>query len=116
MGVKDGPKIVTNGLILNFDASDRTCYPYTNGLYLYDLTPNNFVGQFINNPHWGQGNEGYIAFRQNNTDDYFSLLRIPNLEYIEVFYSRIRIHSANDYLSSAEFEALTETKALQKTA
>jgi len=32
-----------------------------------------------------------------------------------VFYSRIRIHSANDYLSSAEFKALTETKALQKT-
>ena len=37
-------------------------------------------------------------------------------EYIEVFYNRIRIHSANDYLSPAEFEALTETKALQKTA
>jgi len=37
-------------------------------------------------------------------------------EYIEVFYNRIRIHSANDYLSPAEFEALTEPKALQKTA
>lgn len=37
-------------------------------------------------------------------------------EYIEVFYNRVRIHSANDYLSPAEFEALTETKALQKTA
>lgn len=31
-------------------------------------------------------------------------------------YNRVRIHSANDYLSPAEFEALTETKALQKTA
>jgi len=37
-------------------------------------------------------------------------------EYIEVFYNRVRIHSANDYLSPAEFEALTETKVLQKTA
>lgn len=26
---------------------------------------------------------------QNNTDDYFSLLRIPNLEYIEVFYKKL---------------------------
>jgi len=25
-------------------------------------------------------------------------------EYIEVFYNRKRIHSANDYMSSAEFE------------
>lgn len=25
-------------------------------------------------------------------------------EYIEVFYNRIRIHSANDYLSSVEHE------------
>ena len=37
-------------------------------------------------------------------------------EYIEVFYNHVRIHSANDYLSPAEFEALTETKVLQKTA
>ena len=37
-------------------------------------------------------------------------------EYIEVFYNHARIHSANDYLSPAEFEALTETKVLQKTA
>lgn len=35
-------------------------------------------------------------------------------EYIEVFYNRVRIHSANDYLSPVEFESLTETKALQK--
>ena len=86
MAYIDGPKIVTDGLILNFDASDRTCYPYTFGNYLYDLTPNNFVGEFINNPHWGQGNEGYIAFRQNNTDDYIKIPRNAGLEpgYITV--------------------------------
>lgn len=33
-----------------------------------------------------------------------------------MFYNHVRIHSANDYLSPSEFEALTETKALQKTA
>lgn len=37
-------------------------------------------------------------------------------EYIEVFYNRSRIHSANDYLSPAEFEALAETKYSHKTA
>ncbi len=29
-------------------------------------------------------------------------------EYIEVFYNRIRIHSANDYLSPVEFETMQE--------
>jgi putative transposase len=27
-------------------------------------------------------------------------------EYIEVFYNRIRIHSANDYLSPVDYEAI----------
>lgn len=39
-------------------------------------------------------------------------------EYIEVFYNRIRIHSANDYLSPVEYEALqhqiTQCSKLQK--
>lgn len=30
-------------------------------------------------------------------------------EYIEVFYNRIRIHSANDYLSPVEFESLQKS-------
>lgn len=30
-------------------------------------------------------------------------------EYIEVFYNRIRIHSANDYLSPVEFESIQKT-------
>jgi putative transposase len=30
-------------------------------------------------------------------------------EYIEVFYNRIRIHSANDYLSPSEYEAISIT-------
>ncbi len=34
-------------------------------------------------------------------------------EYIEVFYNRIRIHSANDYLSPVEYETL-QYKTLQK--
>jgi putative transposase len=34
-------------------------------------------------------------------------------EYIEVFYNRIRIHSANDYLSPVEYETLLP-KTLQK--
>lgn len=34
-------------------------------------------------------------------------------EYIEVFYNRIRIHSANDYLSPVEYEAL-QYQLLQK--
>lgn len=37
-------------------------------------------------------------------------------EYIEVFYNRIRIHSANNYLSPAEFESFIETKTLHKIA
>jgi transposase InsO family protein len=36
-------------------------------------------------------------------------------EYIEVFYNRIRIHSANGYMSPAEFEAV-QNKPLQKSA
>lgn len=30
-------------------------------------------------------------------------------EYIEVFYNQMRLHSANDYLSPAEFEAIRKT-------
>jgi len=30
-------------------------------------------------------------------------------EYIEVFYNRIRIHSANDYLSPAEYERVQKS-------
>lgn len=37
-------------------------------------------------------------------------------EYIEVFYNRIRIHSANNYLSPVEFEALAETQTLPMSA
>lgn len=37
-------------------------------------------------------------------------------EYIEVFYNRIKIHSANNYLSPAEFEALAETQTLPMSA
>ena len=35
-------------------------------------------------------------------------------EYIEVFYNRVRIHSANDYLSPVDYESLP-AKMLQKT-
>ena len=31
---------------------------------------------------------------------------ISYFEYIEVFYNRVRIHSANDYLSPVEYEVL----------
>jgi transposase InsO family protein len=30
-------------------------------------------------------------------------------EYIEVFYNRIRIHSANDYLSPVEYEKIQKS-------
>ena len=36
-------------------------------------------------------------------------------EYIEVFYNRVRIHSANGYLSPVEYESLLP-KMLQKVA
>ena len=37
-----------------------------------------------------------------------SKLKSSIFEYIEVFYNRIRRHSANDYLSPAKFEEMYE--------
>ncbi|PWQ95367.1 hypothetical protein DKT75_12725 [Leucothrix arctica] len=51
--------------------------------------------------------EGCIAEQYESIEDAKSGI----FEYIEVFYNRIRRHSANGYVSPAEFERMTAIAA-----
>jgi hypothetical protein len=59
MGFYDGPKIVTAGLILALDASDRNSYPGS-GTTWYDVSGNNRHYTLVNSPTWNSG--GYFTF------------------------------------------------------
>jgi hypothetical protein len=63
------PQIVTNGLVLNIDASDRTSYPGY-GTTWRDLSGGN-NGTLTNGPTFNSGNGGSIVF--DGVDDYVSV-------------------------------------------
>jgi len=64
MSIKDGPKIVTDGLILALDAGNRFSYPGS-GTTWSDLSGNGYNGTLINGPTFSNG---AIVF--DGTDDY----------------------------------------------
>jgi hypothetical protein len=64
---KDYGSIVTNGLVLNMDASFTPSYP-TTGTTIYDLSPSGTNGTLTNGPTFNSGNGGSILF--DGVDDY----------------------------------------------
>jgi hypothetical protein len=66
MAFANGPKIVTDGLVLALDAADRTSYPGS-GTAWNDLAGSN-NGTLTNGPTFNSGNGGSIVF--DGTNDY----------------------------------------------
>jgi hypothetical protein len=70
MAYSDGPKIVTNGLVLAVDAADRNSYPGS-GTTWTDLSGNGNSGTLTNGPTFNSVNGGSIVFDGSN--DYISI-------------------------------------------
>jgi hypothetical protein len=70
MAFSDGPRIVTNGLILSLDAADKNSYP-GQGTSWIDLSGNNYVGSLVNNPTLSTSNGGVFVF--DGIDDYCTI-------------------------------------------
>jgi hypothetical protein len=70
MAFANGPKIVTDGLVLALDAADRTSYPGS-GTAWNDLAGSN-NGTLTNGPTFNSGNGGSIVF--DGTNDYVRLI------------------------------------------
>lgn len=66
MSGKAGPSIVTNGLVLSLDASDKNSY--TSGSTTWYNLNTNITGTLINGPIFNSSNQGYITF--DGTNDY----------------------------------------------
>jgi hypothetical protein len=64
MGLAHSPRIITDGLVFNFDAKNIKSYPGT-GTAAYDLTGNSTTGELVNGPTFNSA--GYFSFV---TDDY----------------------------------------------
>ena len=75
MGIAYNPKIVTNGLVFNFDARNIKSYLGT-GTACYDLAGRTTVGETVNSPTFNAN--GYFYFA---TDDY---IRFPNSTALDV--------------------------------
>jgi hypothetical protein len=69
MGFFDGPKVVTNGLVLSLDAADRNSYPGSGTLW-NNLSVNVNNGTLTNGPTFSSTNNGNIVF--DGTNDYIA--------------------------------------------
>jgi hypothetical protein len=67
MAFGNGPKIVTNGLVLSLDAADKNSYP-DSGTIWRDLSGNGYNGTLTNGPTFNSANGGSIVF--DGTNDY----------------------------------------------
>lgn len=74
MAFGNGPRIVTNGLVLSLDAGDSNSYPGS-GTTWRDLSGNNNSGSLINGPTFNSANAGSIIF--DGVDDYFQTSTSP---------------------------------------
>ena len=67
MSASSGPDIITNGLVLSLDASDKKSYPGS-GTTWFDRSGNGNNGTLINGPTFNGSNGGGIVF--DGTNDY----------------------------------------------
>lgn len=75
MAFGNGPKIVTNGLVLALDAADKNSYPGS-GTNWSDLSGNNNTGTLTNGPAFSSVNGGYINY--DGTNDFADFGNIFN--------------------------------------
>ena len=69
MSYANGPKIVTDGLVLCLDAANRKSYPGS-GTAWNDLSGNGYNGTLTNGPTFDGGNNGSIVF--DGVNDYIT--------------------------------------------
>ena len=74
MGFGNGPRIVTNGLVLSLDAADRNSYPGS-GTTWFDVSGNSNSGTLTNGPTYSSANGGSIVF--DGTNDYCQFSSLP---------------------------------------
>jgi hypothetical protein len=65
MAFANGPRMVTNGLVLSLDAADINSY-VSGSTTWYDLTGNNNNGTLTNGPTFSSANLGNIVFNGSN--------------------------------------------------
>ncbi len=75
MAFGNGPRIVTDGLILSLDASDKNSYPGSNTTW-NDVSGNGNNGTLTNGPTFNSVNQGSIVF--DGTNDYINFSDIFN--------------------------------------
>lgn len=75
MGIGYNPRLVTDGLVFNFDAKNIKSYPGT-GTTCNDLAGRTTAGETVNSPTFNAN--GYFSF---TTDDY---IRFPNTTALDV--------------------------------
>lgn len=86
MTYNNGPRIVTDGLVLCLDAANRESYPGS-GTTWYDLSGNDKHGTLVNGPTFSSQNGGAIVYDQTNDYSYSSSLSLINLNMtIEVVF------------------------------
>lgn len=79
MSYANGPKIVTDGLVLCLDAANRKSYPLS-GNTIYDLSANGNNGTFVNGPVFNSANGGSVVL--DGTNDYIEVAtKNTNLEF-----------------------------------
>ena len=66
MSYSNGPKIVTSGLVMYWDAANKKSYPGS-GTTIYDLC-GTYDGTLVNGPTFSNTNGGVIVF--DGVDDY----------------------------------------------
>jgi hypothetical protein len=89
MSYNNGPKIVTNGLILHLDAANSRSYPGSGNVWT-DLTENKTTGSLVNGPTYNSTNRGSIVF--DGTNDNVScgdlpIFRISSQITLEAFFN-----------------------------
>ena len=86
MSYANGPKIVTDGLVLCLDAANRKSYPGS-GTAWNDLSGNGNNGTLTNSPTFDSGNNGSIVF--DGTDDYIT----GNLNFSPTTYPNFTVEA-----------------------
>jgi len=81
MAYRNGPKIITDGLVLCLDAAISKSYPGS-GTTWYDLSGNGINGSLINGTSFVNVNKGVLNF--DNTNDYVSLGTPSQINQVQV--------------------------------
>jgi hypothetical protein len=94
MGIRRGPSIVKDGLVLCLDAALPKSYPGTGNTW-YDLSGNGYNATLVNSPSFNNINRGSILF--NGTGDYASVLNYSSFESLNTSEVTIEIFASITY-------------------